>query len=113
MTVRDESWHTAMPFLRFCPRGQVAVNVSVAFSGAIEYKVVVDDGPTALPGAVAAGGPSTNSTTSSFTFLWNAQPFEANDHHYVQLWWRAASSSGATLRAATLVTQYHEGSLRC
>ena len=111
-TVHDQAWHSAMPFLRFCPHGQVAVTVSMAFTGSIAYKVIVDDGPTALPGPVAAGTASSTST-SSFTFLWNAQPFEANDHHYVQLWWRAATPSGATLRAATLVTQYQEGSLRC
>ena len=112
-SVNTRAWYMAMPFLRFCPRGQVAVDVSLAFTGAIDYKVIIDDGPTALPGPITVNAPSRGSTTSSFTFLWNAQAFEANDHHYVQLWWRATSASGATLRAASLVAQYQQGSLRC
>ncbi len=113
VTVHDQSWHTAMPFERICPRGLVSVDASLAFIGAIQYKVIIDDGPTALPGTVTASTTTASPTTSNFTFLFNAQPFEANDHHYVQLWWRALNPSGATLRAATLIAQYHEGSLRC
>jgi hypothetical protein len=110
--VSDQNWHQVGPFIRVCARGEVDTQVSMDVSGAIQYRVVVDDGPMAAPGVITASS-NAGLQTTAFTFLYDAQPFEANDHHYEQLWWRSTTPQGATLHAATMNIQYQEGSLRC
>ena len=82
---------------RYCASGAVSLRLSASVTGApASFEVLSDYGPTATPGVVTLGP-----ATTSFTFLTTAQPFEANDHHLYQVWWRSPTGRATTLRYAT------------
>ena len=75
-------------------------------------RVLIDDGPTVKPGAIRFT-PNGAIDMASFTFFWNTAPFEANDHHYFQVWWRSPFGVTTMLVKATMNLVYQEGTHAC
>ena len=94
---------------RYCASGAVSLRLSASVTGSpAAFEVLIDYGPTATPGAVTLGPGAT-----SFTFLTTAQPFEANDHHLYQVWWRSPTGHTTTLRVATFEALFQKGTKSC
>jgi len=99
--------------VRICSIGEVSATVSLEGGGGpMGVRVVVDDGPTAQPGAVRFA-PNGVADTASLTFLVNTGTFEGYDGHYLQVWWRSPFGAKTTLLKATMNLVYQEGSHRC
>jgi hypothetical protein len=99
--------------LTICALHQVTATLSVELSGApASFRIRQDGGPIVTPGAIrfVPAGPH---DSFSFTFLANAAPFEANDHHGFGVEWRSASGKSTTLERATFNLQYEEGTQGC
>jgi len=94
---------------RYCASGAVSLRLSVVITGPpASFEVLIDDGPTATPGVVTfAPG------AMSFTFLTTARPFEANDHHLYQVWWRSPTGHTTTLQVATFEALFQKGTKSC
>ncbi len=112
LTTTSRSFHQ-VPGLggRYCARGALTLTFSASVAGAsAAFEVLIDDGPRADPGIVTF---SPSNAAASFTFVANAQPFEANDHHVYQVWWRSPSGRATTVRVATLTALYQLGTKTC
>jgi len=94
---------------RYCAPGAVSLRLSASVTGApASFEVLIDYGPTATPGVVTL-----QPTITSFTFLSSARPFEANDHHLYQIWWRSPTGRATTLRFATFEALFQKGTKAC
>jgi hypothetical protein len=94
---------------RYCALGAVSLRLSASVTGApASFEVLIDYGPTATPGVVTFAP-----TITSFTFLSSARPFEANDHHLYQIWWRSPTGRTTTLRFATFEALFQKRTKAC
>jgi len=99
--------------VRICAAGAVSATVSIyGAGGPMQFEVLVDDGGAMAPGRVTFT-PVGAGTVAAFTFISNAQPFEANDHHVYQVEWRSATGQRSTALSATLNLIYQHGTHAC
>jgi hypothetical protein len=98
---------------KICSTGEVSVTVSLDGTGApMGLRVLVNYGATMEPGAIRFA-PQGAADTTSFTFVQNTQPFEANDNHYFDLEWRSPFGGKTTLLEATMNLVYQQGTHAC
>ncbi len=95
--------------VNLCALNEVSATLSVKLSGApAAFQIRVDGGGTMIPGA-ARFVPAGTEDSGSFTFVANAQPFEANDHHFYQVEWRSVTGGATNVLRAVLNLQYQDG----
>ena len=99
--------------LNICALHQVTAALSVELTGApARFQVQIDSGATMHPGTVQFN-PSGAHDSSSFVFVNNVGPFEANDHHVFDVSWRSPSGKLVTLERGTLDLAYQKGTQAC
>jgi hypothetical protein len=99
--------------LNICALHQVTATLGVELNGApAGFQIRVDGGGTMQPGALrfVPAGPH---DSFSFTFIGNAAPFEANDHHEYDVEWRSPTGAPVTLERGTFNLQYQRGTQMC
>jgi hypothetical protein len=98
---------------RICDAGAFSASVSVYGAGApMQLQVHIDGGALMAPGAVTFS-PGPGSTIGTFTFVGNAQPFEANDHHLYEVEWRSLTGHPTTITSATMTLLFQRGTHTC
>jgi len=103
----------ALSGLNICALNQVTATFSAELSGApAQFEILVDFGPTMLPGAVRFV-PAGAADSFSFTFVRAVSTFENNDHHMFEVEWRSPSGAPTTLQRGTLNLQYQRGTHSC
>lgn len=96
-----------------CASGQISATVSVELHGAaVDFRIRIDQHDIMEPGAVRFV-PAGAHDSFSFTFTENLLPLDGLDRHVLQLQWKAASGTAATLERATMELWYQSASANC
>jgi hypothetical protein len=72
----------------------------------------VDGGGTRQPGAIRLV-PAGAHDSFSFSFVNSVGPFEADDHHSLDVEWRSPTGAATTLERGTFNLQYEHGVQSC
>lgn len=91
-----------------CSRGPVAVTVSLTLAGGLVDVRVLMDNVAEGAGILRPGPVRFRPGASSFTFVGQVSPFEAEDGHSFNVQWRSPTGDRVVAKKATVVAQYRD-----
>jgi hypothetical protein len=98
---------------KICALGEVSATVSLVGAGAPMGVLIQVGGVVPMEPGAMRFAPQGTADSTSFTFVWNAQPDEGYDNHIFDLEWRSPSGARSTLQRATMNLVYQKGTHLC